>query len=66
MRCPGAQVALSRELLQRRMAMVIVGFPATPLLLTRSRICISAAHSREDLDWALEQLDELATLCNLR
>ncbi|KAG2452256.1 hypothetical protein HYH02_003280 [Chlamydomonas schloesseri] len=63
---PAKMVALSRMLLERRMAMVIVGFPATPLLLTRSRICISAAHSRADMDWALEQLEEMAELCDLR
>ena len=34
--------------------MVVVGFPATPLLSARARICISASHSREDLDWALQ------------
>ncbi|GLC39896.1 hypothetical protein PLESTM_000963700 [Pleodorina starrii] len=59
-------VALSRICLKRRLAMVIVGFPATPVLLTRTRICISAAHSREDLDWALDQLSEVADLCLLR
>lgn len=35
-------------------AIVVVGFPATPLLTTRMRVCISAAHSRADLDYALE------------
>lgn len=33
---------------------VVVGFPATSLLLVRARICISAAHSHEDLEYALE------------
>ncbi len=33
---------------------MVVGFPATPLLTTRMRVCISAAHSRADLDYALE------------
>ncbi|KXZ47975.1 hypothetical protein GPECTOR_31g337 [Gonium pectorale] len=59
-------VALSRICLERSLAMVIVGFPATPVLLTRARICISAAHTREDLDWALSVLDEVADLCLLR
>lgn len=36
------------------MAVVVVGFPATPLLLARARICISASHTREDLVRALE------------
>ena len=31
-----------------------VAFPATPLLLARARICIFAAHSREDLIKALQ------------
>lgn len=31
-----------------------VAFPATPLLLARARICISAAHTREDMNKALE------------
>ena len=34
--------------------MVVVGFPATPLLSARARICISASHSQEDLEWALK------------
>jgi len=33
---------------------VTVAFPATPLLLARARICISASHTREDLIKALE------------
>ena len=51
---PGKIVSTSRELLKRGIAMVVVGFPATPLLSARARICISASHSQEDLEWALE------------
>ena len=32
-----------------QVAVVIVGYPATPVLLARARICISASHTREDL-----------------
>lgn len=46
--------------------MVVVGFPATPLLLSRARVCISAAHSREDLAAALEVLREVIDLLGLR
>ena len=46
--------------------MVVVGFPATPLLTARARVCVSAAHSREDLDYAVDVLDEVAGLCLLR
>ena len=49
---PGKIVSTSRELLERGIAMVVVGFPATPLLSARARICISASHSPEDLEWA--------------
>ncbi|KAF3651957.1 Long chain base biosynthesis protein 2a [Capsicum annuum] len=48
--------AFSRECLKQNVAVVVVAFPATPLLLARARICISAAHSREDLIKALENM----------
>ena len=41
---------------------MVVGFPATPLLLARARICISASHSREDLIKALQVNKKLASL----
>ena len=37
-----------------QVAVVTVAFPATPLLLARARICISASHSKEDLMKGLE------------
>ena len=42
-----------------RLAPPQVGFPATPLLTARMRVCISAAHSRADLDYALEVFRDL-------
>ncbi|KAK9829134.1 hypothetical protein WJX72_004074 [[Myrmecia] bisecta] len=63
---PGKIAAFSRLLLERGIAAVVVGFPATPLLTARARICISAAHSREDLDWALQVIDEVADICLLK
>ena len=41
---------LSRELLRRGIAVVIVGFPATEIVTARIRICLSASHTREMLD----------------
>lgn len=38
------------------MAVVVVGFPATSLLTARARVCISAAHTRTDLDYCLRVL----------
>ena len=46
--------------------MVVVGFPAVPILMSRARFCISAAHRREDLDRALVEIDEIATLLKLK
>jgi serine palmitoyltransferase len=63
---PAKLPAASREMLRRGVAVVVVGFPATPLLTARMRVCISASHSREDLDFALEMFEELADVCALR
>jgi serine palmitoyltransferase len=56
----------SRECFKRGLAVVVVGFPAVPILMSRARFCISAGHTREDLDFALEELDAIADICNLR
>jgi len=63
---PAKIAAFSRECLKRGLAVVVVGFPATPLVLSRARFCISAAHSREDLDDALVKIKEVATIMKLR
>ena len=51
---------------ERGLAVVVVGFPATPLVTSRARICISAGHTREDLNIALGKLDEIADLLKLK
>jgi serine palmitoyltransferase len=58
--------AFSRECFKRGLAVVVVGFPAVPLLLSRARFCISAAHTREDLDYALKQIEEIADIIKIR
>lgn len=45
---------------------VVVGFPACSLLTGRTRICISAGHTREDLEYAIEKLEEVVHKCFLR
>ena len=42
--------AFNREMLKRGVAVVTVGFPATPLVLGRVRFCLSASHTKEMLD----------------
>ena len=54
--------ALSRMMKERGIAIVIVGHPATPIVESRARFCISAAHTREQLDYCLEVLDEVRML----
>ncbi|KAJ0405736.1 hypothetical protein ATCC90586_007679 [Pythium insidiosum] len=56
----------SRECLKRDLAVVTVGFPATPLLRARVRFCISAAHTRADLDLAVKKLQEVVEVCHVR
>ncbi|KAL7678091.1 hypothetical protein ACOME3_004320 [Neoechinorhynchus agilis] len=58
--------AFNRELLKRGIAVVTVGFPATPLTLARVRFCISACHTREVLDQVLEACSEVGDLLSLR
>lgn len=42
--------AFGREMLKRNIGVVVVGFPATPIIESRARICLSAAHTKEILD----------------
>ena len=42
--------AFGREMLKRNIGVVVVGFPATPIIESRARFCLSAAHTRETLD----------------
>jgi len=43
-----------------------VGFPATPLITSRVRFCVSAGHTREELDEALGKIAEVCDLLKLR
>ncbi|KAM0929034.1 hypothetical protein ACQ4PT_001868 [Festuca glaucescens] len=58
--------AFSRECLKQKVAVVSVGFPATPLLLARARICISASHTREDLIKALDVFNRVGDLVGIK
>ncbi len=58
--------AFSRECLAEGIATVVVGFPATPLLLARSRMCISASHTIEDLEEAIRKLSAVGDRLGLK
>jgi len=47
-----------RTLTTRNIATVGVGFPATPLMEGRIRFCLSAAHTKEQLDY-VSNIDEV-------
>ncbi|XP_037923980.1 serine palmitoyltransferase 2-like isoform X2 [Hermetia illucens] len=57
---------VSRTLKDYRIAGVGVGFPATPILQGRIRFCISAAHTKEQLDFALKALEEISESLGLK
>ena len=44
-----AHSAFSREMLRRGIGIVVVGFPATPIITSRARFCMSASHTRMSL-----------------
>lgn len=63
---PGKIAPFSRACFDRGIGLVVVGFPATPLLMARARVCISAQHTKEDLDWALKVLEDVTAKCLLQ
>ncbi|XP_074502652.1 serine palmitoyltransferase 3 [Sebastes fasciatus] len=56
---PGKVVAFAREMLARKIGVVVVGFPATPITEARARFCLSAAHTRAMLNQVLHNLNEV-------
>lgn len=56
---PGKVVAFAREMLERKIGVVVVGFPATPITEARARFCLSAAHTRAMLNQVLHHLNEV-------
>ena len=42
--------AMNRMCMEKGLGIVVVGFPATPIIESRARLCVSAAHTKEMLD----------------
>ncbi|CAG8750887.1 21966_t:CDS:2, partial [Gigaspora rosea] len=63
---PAKIPAFSRECLKRNIAVVVVGYPATPMISSRARFCISAAHTKEDMDLILRACDEIGDILQLK
>ncbi|KIK53326.1 hypothetical protein GYMLUDRAFT_179056 [Collybiopsis luxurians FD-317 M1] len=45
---------------------VVVGYPATPLISSRVRFCVSASHTKEDIDEILRACDEIGEVLDLK
>jgi serine palmitoyltransferase len=63
---PAKIPAFSHEMLLRKISVVVVGYPATPLVTSRARFCVSAAHTKEDLDRMLEACDAVGDVLQLK
>ncbi|XP_071996554.1 serine palmitoyltransferase 3-like isoform X2 [Engystomops pustulosus] len=63
---PSKVGAFARHMLKKKIGVVIVGFPATPIAEARVRFCISAAHTKDMLDKVLDELDIMGDILNVK
>lgn len=63
---PAKMAAFSHEMLKRHISVVVVGYPATPLISSRARFCISSAHNKDDMDRILQACDEIGDVLQIR
>ncbi|KAF1999958.1 serine palmitoyltransferas-like protein 2 [Amniculicola lignicola CBS 123094] len=63
---PAKMPAFSHEMKARKISVVVVGYPATPLVSSRARFCVSAAHNKDDLDRMLTACNEIGDLLQLK
>ncbi|KAI0357850.1 serine palmitoyltransferase 2 [Trametes cingulata] len=65
---PGKMAVFSRMMRTRAtpIVVVVVAYPATPLVTSRVRFCLSSAHTKEDIDTVLRACDEIGDLLDLK
>ncbi|KAF9260729.1 serine palmitoyltransferase 2 [Marasmius fiardii PR-910] len=65
---PGKMMMFHRMMKDRQVpiVVVVVAYPATPLITTRVRFCVSAAHTKEDIDTVLRACDEIGDVMDLK
>jgi serine palmitoyltransferase len=65
---PGKMMVFHRlmKLYAVPIVVVVVAYPATPLITTRVRFCVSAAHTKEDIDTILKACDEIGDVLDLK
>jgi serine palmitoyltransferase len=45
---------------------VVVAYPATPLVSSRVQFCVSASHTKDDIDKILISMDQISELLGLK
>ena len=65
---PGKMCMFHRMMKQRQtpIVVVVVAYPATPLVTSRVRFCVSASHTKEDVDCVLRACDEIGDVLDLK
>lgn len=65
---PGKMAVFSRLMRTRAtpIVIVVVAYPATPLVTSRVRFCLSASHTKDDIDTLLVACDEIGELLDLK
>lgn len=63
---PAKMPAILRMLYSMKIAVVVVGYPATPITTARVRLCVSSALTKEDLDYVLTKFSEVGDIIYLK
>lgn len=65
---PGKMCVFSRMMLERKtpIVVVVVAYPATALVTSRVRFCMSASHTKDDVDCLLRACDEVGDVLDLK
>lgn len=64
---PGKMGSFSRLMLEKfNIVTVVVAYPATPLVSSRVRFCLSAAHTKQDIDRVLIACDVIGDILGLK
>jgi len=61
----GCLQEFSDWLLNQGVAVVVVMYPAVPVLASRARFCISSSHTMKQLDYALDKIQEVGVMLNI-
>ncbi|KAJ4496105.1 serine palmitoyltransferase 2 [Lentinula edodes] len=65
---PGKMMMFHRMMKDRQTPIitVVVAYPATPLITSRVRFCVSASHTKDDIDCILKACDEIGDVLDLK